>query len=129
MIGTPPDNTPDAPAGDEASWFGFRPVDETDKAGMVRAVFDSVAERYDLMNDLMSGGLHRLWKASLISDIAPRPDGMLLDVAGGTGDIAQRYLAKAEARQMPGARAVLVDINERMLTVGRNRLLDRGIAG
>jgi demethylmenaquinone methyltransferase/2-methoxy-6-polyprenyl-1,4-benzoquinol methylase len=131
MTGTPPEIPEYDPSagGREGAWFGFQPVAETEKASLVRDVFDSVAERYDLMNDLMSGGLHRLWKASLIADIAPRPDGLLLDVAGGTGDIAQRYLAKADARQVPGTRAVLVDINERMLTVGRNRLFDRGIAG
>jgi demethylmenaquinone methyltransferase/2-methoxy-6-polyprenyl-1,4-benzoquinol methylase len=130
MTGTPPD-TPgdDRPAsGPEGAWFGFRPVAERDKASLVRAVFDSVADRYDLMNDLMSGGLHRLWKAALVGEIEPRPHGVLLDVAGGTGDIARRYLERAATRRVAGARAVLLDINERMLTVGRNRLLDRGIA-
>lgn len=126
MIASPEDSPP-PPAGGQA-WFGFRSVATDDKSGLVRSVFDSVAERYDLMNDLMSGGLHRLWKASLVADLRPRPGGVLLDVAGGTGDIARRYLDRAESKGIAGVRAILLDINERMLAVGRNRSLDRGRA-
>jgi demethylmenaquinone methyltransferase/2-methoxy-6-polyprenyl-1,4-benzoquinol methylase len=100
--------------------FGFREVAEDDKAPLVRRVFDSVAPRYDLMNDLMSGGIHRLWKAELIGAVAPGPDDTLLDVAGGTGDIALRFLAAG------GKSAILCDINAEMLEVGRDRALDTG---
>ena len=99
--------------------FGFRDVPRGDKARLVRGVFDSVAPRYDLMNDLMSFGVHRLWKAALVRALRPRPGMALLDVAGGTGDIA--VAAAAE-----GARAVVVDINEDMASAGRDRALDRG---
>lgn len=99
--------------------FGFRDVPRGDKAGLVRAVFDSVAPRYDLMNDLMSLGVHRLWKAALVRALRPRPGMALLDVAGGTGDIA--LAAAAE-----GAHAVVVDINEDMAAAGRDRAFDRG---
>ena len=74
----------------EKEWFGTRHVSPDEKTGLVRGVFDSVADRYDLMNDLMSGGLHRLWKDRLIRQIRPRPGLRFLDVAGGTGDIAFR---------------------------------------
>src|SRR5579883_3448978 len=74
-------------APDETTHFGFRTVKAADKAGLVRAVFDAVAPRYDLMNDLMSAGIHRLWKRDMISRLAPRPGERFLDVAGGTGDI------------------------------------------
>ena len=106
-------------AGDESVDFGFRDVPRGDKARLVRGVFDSVAPRYDLMNDLMSFGVHRLWKAALVRALRPRPGMALLDVAGGTGDIA--VAAAAE-----GARAVVVDINEDMASAGRDRALDRG---
>ena len=99
--------------------FGFRDVPREDKAGLVRGVFDSVAPRYDLMNDLMSLGVHRLWKAALVRALRPRPGMALLDVAGGTGDIAAAAAAE-------GARAVVVDINEDMAAAGRDRALDRG---
>src|ERR1700704_3089695 len=81
------DNNSDQPLGGEAD-FGFRRVPEGAKAPLVRAVFDSVADRYDLMNDLMSGGIHRLWKAEMVAWLNPRPGQRMLDVAGGTGDIA-----------------------------------------
>ncbi|WP_193184730.1 bifunctional demethylmenaquinone methyltransferase/2-methoxy-6-polyprenyl-1,4-benzoquinol methylase UbiE [Nisaea sediminum] len=103
--------------------FGFRDVPVGEKAGMVRQVFDSVAGRYDLMNDLMSLGIHRLWKDALMDWIAPRPDLALLDVAGGTGDIAFRYRARG------GGPVTVCDINEAMLTVGRERAAERGIDG
>ncbi|CAK0777091.1 bifunctional 2-octaprenyl-6-methoxy-1,4-benzoquinol methylase and demethylmenaquinone methyltransferase [uncultured Gammaproteobacteria bacterium] len=116
---------PTPPAADqtqpEGRWFGFREVDPEAKAGMVRSVFNSVASNYDLMNDLMSGGVHRLWKASLISQIKPQPNQMLLDVAGGTGDIAFRFL------EAGGGAVAVCDINEAMVRVGRNRAYDCGV--
>jgi demethylmenaquinone methyltransferase/2-methoxy-6-polyprenyl-1,4-benzoquinol methylase len=103
--------------------FGYRRVKAAEKARLVRQVFDSVADRYDVMNDLMSGGIHRLWKAELIDRLNPRPGQRLLDVAGGTGDIAERFLRRAG-----GAAAVIVcDINESMLRRGRDRAIDAGI--
>ena len=80
----------------EKTHFGFRDVDRAEKAALVRGVFDSVAGRYDLMNDLMSGGVHRLWKAALIDCLKPHAGQALLDVAGGTGDIAARFLAAGD---------------------------------
>ncbi len=96
--------------------FGFQTVPEGDKAGMVHGVFSRVANRYDLMNDLMSGGIHRLWKDAMMDWLAPRPGQRLLDVAGGTGDIAFRFLKRA-----PDAHATVVDLTEPMLTEGRRR--------
>ena len=107
----------------EARWFGFREVDPNAKAPMVRQVFDSVATNYDVMNDLMSGGIHRLWKSTLIEMIKPRPGMTLLDVAGGTGDISFRFLDAAGS----GASAFVCDINEQMILVGRDRAIDRGV--
>src|ERR1700741_4026700 len=86
---------------------GYREVNEDEKTRLVREVFDSVAGRYDLMNDLMSGGIHRRWKAELIDRLNPRPGETLLDLAGGTGDIARRFLARAGAT---GA-VIVCDIN------------------
>jgi len=116
---TPPDQKPSA--GQEGQWFGFRPVDPDAKSGLVRAVFDNVAGKYDLMNDLMSGGIHRLWKDAFIDMVAPQPHQTLLDVAGGTGDIAFRFLNRG------GGRVVVCDITEAMLRVGRDRAVDRGL--
>ena len=113
-------------ARDPTTHFGFREVPEADKASLVRRVFDSVAPRYDLMNDLMSAGVHRLWKTALIEAIAPEPGQTLLDVAGGTGDIALRFLEAAGGRGSK-AHATVCDINLRMLEVGRDRTLDRGV--
>jgi demethylmenaquinone methyltransferase / 2-methoxy-6-polyprenyl-1,4-benzoquinol methylase len=98
------------------------------RTALVRAVFDSVAPRYDLMNDLMSGGIHRWWKAEMVAWLKPRPGQRLLDAAGGTGDIA----LKALPRVMPPAResgggVIVCDANERMLAVGRSRAIDRGV--
>jgi demethylmenaquinone methyltransferase/2-methoxy-6-polyprenyl-1,4-benzoquinol methylase len=101
--------------------FGFKTVPETEKASLVRAVFDDVAPSYDLMNDLMSVGIHRLWKATLIGRLQPRPDMRLLDLGGGTGDIAFRFKAKG------GGPVVVCDINREMLAVGRDRAIDRGM--
>jgi demethylmenaquinone methyltransferase / 2-methoxy-6-polyprenyl-1,4-benzoquinol methylase len=102
--------------------FGFRRVAVEDKARLVRRVFDSVADRYDLMNDLMSGGVHRLWKSYLIDRLNPRPGRLLVDVAGGTGDIALRYLDRAGA----DAGAIVCDVNQAMLERGRDRAIDAG---
>ncbi len=104
----------------EGAWFGDRPVDPSEKTGLVRDVFDRVASRYDLMNDLMSAGVHRAWKARFIRDLNPRPHESLLDVAAGTGDIATGW------RRSGGGPAILCDINEAMLSQGRDRALDRG---
>ncbi len=108
--------------GDKDTDFGFRDVPEAEKPSLVSAVFESVAPRYDLMNDLMSGGLHRLWKAALIDWLRPRPGMALLDVAGGTGDIALRFLDAVKGR----GDAVVLDASDAMLEVGRGRALDRG---
>ncbi|SDV48173.1 bifunctional demethylmenaquinone methyltransferase/2-methoxy-6-polyprenyl-1,4-benzoquinol methylase UbiE [Chitinasiproducens palmae] len=103
--------------------FGYQTVDEDEKAQKVAGVFHSVAGKYDLMNDLMSGGLHRMWKAFTIGQAAVRPGQKVLDIAGGTGD-----LAKAFARQAgPDGEVWLSDINGSMLRVGRDRLLDAGV--
>ncbi len=110
--------------------FGFRRVRRNEKASLVRGVFNSVAGRYDLMNDLMSLGVHRLWKRVMIEWLAPRPGMRLLDVAGGTGDIAFRFLsrcARANGDTGAGTRAIVCDVNESMIAVGRDRALDRGI--
>lgn len=105
--------------------FGYQEVPRAEKARLVRGVFDSVAARYDLMNDLMSGGLHRFWKAALIAELAPRAGERLIDVAGGTGDVAFRALAWAGGK----LDALVVDANAAMVAVGRDRALDRGARG
>lgn len=104
--------------------FGYESVDEADKARRVRGVFDSVASKYDLMNDLMSGGLHRLWKAYAVMVANVQPGQRVLDIAGGTGDLARAFAKKAG----DGGQVVLTDINEAMLRTGRDRLLDAGLA-
>lgn len=101
---------------DRTTHFGYRDVPEAEKAGMVHGVFSRVASRYDVMNDLMSGGIHRLWKDAMMDWLAPRPGQRLLDVAGGTGDVAFRFLKRA-----PGATAVVCDMTEPMLAEGRKR--------
>ena len=103
--------------------FGFQSVDEQDKARRVRGVFDSVASRYDLMNDLMSGGLHRAWKAYTVMVANPQPGQRVLDIAGGTGDLALAFARKVG----PHGQVVHTDINEAMLRTGRDRLLDAGV--
>ncbi len=100
---------------DDTIDFGFRTVQRAEKAGLVRGVFDSVAKRYDLMNDLMSGGVHRLWKSALIDWMAPQPYQKLVDFAGGTGDVSLRFLRAG------GGSACITDINYAMLTAGRKR--------
>src|SRR6516165_667401 len=107
--------------------FGARRVPEAEKERLVRAVFDSVAPRYDLMNDLMSGGIHRLWKDTMIAWLKPRPGQVLLDVAGGTGDVAVRALPRLAPPEQPAGRVVVCDASERMLELGRARALDEGI--
>ncbi|MCB1337759.1 MAG: bifunctional demethylmenaquinone methyltransferase/2-methoxy-6-polyprenyl-1,4-benzoquinol methylase UbiE [Maritimibacter sp.] len=96
--------------------FGFQTVDEDRKAGMVHGVFSNVASKYDIMNDAMSLGIHRLWKDAMMDWLAPRPGQKLLDVAGGTGDISFRFLDRA-----PGAHATVLDLTEPMLVEGRKR--------
>ena len=105
---------------DHATRFGDRVVGEDEKAGLVRGVFESVAPRYDLMNDLMSAGVHRLWKRQMVAAVKPRTGHHVVDVAGGTGDIAFRLMEQ-------GASVTLVDINPAMLDVGRDRAYDRGL--
>lgn len=105
--------------------FGYREVPESQKDRLVADVFDSVATRYDLMNDLMSFGVHRLWKRFAVEVSGVRAGHHVLDVAGGSGDIT----ALLAERAGPGGRLVLADINGSMLEVGRGRLADRGIAG
>jgi demethylmenaquinone methyltransferase/2-methoxy-6-polyprenyl-1,4-benzoquinol methylase len=109
------DPVPDEPQ-DKTTHFGFETIPEAEKAGRVQGVFTSVAARYDLMNDLMSAGLHRLWKDAMIDWLAPRPGMRVLDVAGGTGDIAFRILRRAT-----GAQVTVLDLTESMLVEGRRR--------
>ena len=103
--------------------FGFQSVDEKDKARHVRGVFDSVAPKYDLMNDLMSGGMHRAWKAYTVAVANIQVGNKVLDIAGGTGDLALAFSKKVGA----SGQVVHTDINAAMLGVGRNRLLDAGV--
>ncbi|MEP4486098.1 MAG: bifunctional demethylmenaquinone methyltransferase/2-methoxy-6-polyprenyl-1,4-benzoquinol methylase UbiE [Halioglobus sp.] len=106
----------------DTTHFGYQEVDKTDKASLVAGVFHSVAARYDLMNDLMSGGIHRIWKRFTIELSGVRQGDSVLDIAGGTGDLAAKF-----ARIVGGdGRVVLADINESMLQVGRDKLLDTG---
>nr|WP_319248892.1 bifunctional demethylmenaquinone methyltransferase/2-methoxy-6-polyprenyl-1,4-benzoquinol methylase UbiE [uncultured Celeribacter sp.] len=102
--------------GDKTTHFGFKDVAEDQKAGMVHGVFTSVASKYDIMNDVMSMGIHRVWKDAMMDWLAPRPGQRLLDVAGGTGDISFRFLNRA-----PGASSVVLDMTESMLVEGRKR--------
>ena len=103
--------------------FGFKTVDEGEKAQRVRSVFDSVAPKYDVMNDLMSAGLHRIWKRYTIMVANPQPGDQVLDIAGGTGDLALAFARKVGER----GRVVHTDINEAMLREGRTRMLDNGV--
>lgn len=107
----------------ESKWFGEKQVSPDEKTGLVRGVFDSVAVRYDIMNDLMSGGLHRLWKDSFVRRIRPRSGLRYLDVAGGTGDIAFRIQKRVDA----ATPITICDLNQHMLAVGRERAEDRAL--
>lgn len=107
----------------ESQWFGEEAVSPTEKTRKVIGVFDSVASKYDVMNDFMSAGLHRLWKDHLVRKIRPRKDQVFLDVAGGTGDIAFRIRKKAGK----GTKITLCDLNAEMLAVGRDRAIDKGM--
>jgi demethylmenaquinone methyltransferase/2-methoxy-6-polyprenyl-1,4-benzoquinol methylase len=119
--GTPDPGKPAA----ETTHFGYRDVPREEKARLVRGVFDSVAERYDVMNDLMSLGVHRLWKRHFVGTAGVETGQRVLDLAGGTGDIAALLsIAVGQAGEV-----VLTDINEAMLSVGRRRLDDRGMVG
>jgi len=113
----------DNPGSTETTDFGFRRVPRTAKGGMVRAVFDSVAPRYDLMNDLMSLGIHRAWKDVLVTALDPGPRRSLLDLAAGTGDVGLAWLEKG------GGPALLSDVNASMLDVARDRALSRALIG
>jgi demethylmenaquinone methyltransferase/2-methoxy-6-polyprenyl-1,4-benzoquinol methylase len=119
----PQTDSPDKP--DETTHFGYRDVAVDDKADLVKGVFDSVASRYDIMNDLMSGGMHRLWKRYTIQHANARPGHVILDLAGGTGDLAREFARIVGER----GRVVLADINAAMLEHGRRRLVDAGVAG
>lgn len=101
---------------DQTTHFGFKTIPEAEKASRVQGVFSSVATKYDIMNDVMSGGVHRVWKDAMMDWLSPRDGQRLLDVAGGTGDIAFRFLKRA-----PTASAVVLDLTEDMLIEGRNR--------
>jgi demethylmenaquinone methyltransferase/2-methoxy-6-polyprenyl-1,4-benzoquinol methylase len=112
--------------------FGFREVDLREKTALVRGVFERVAPRYDLMNDLMSGGVHRLWKDAMAAKLNPRPGETIVDCAGGTGDVARRLAKLARAAQKrsggPTARVVVVDYNAEMVAAGRRRASEPEIA-
>lgn len=121
-------NTPQPQTKQEAehpgsTHFGFRTVTESDKAGLVKTVFDAVAPKYDLMNDLMSAGVHRVWKSAMVDILSPRPGELIVDLAGGTGDITFRILDRIGLASPP---VTTCDINTEMLTVGRDRAIDRG---
>ena len=103
--------------------FGYQTVDDAEKASRVRGVFDSVAPSYDMMNDVLSMGLHRAWKAYTVAVANVQPGAQVLDIAGGTGDLARAFARQAG----DNGRVVLTDINEAMLRVGRDRLLDEGL--
>jgi demethylmenaquinone methyltransferase/2-methoxy-6-polyprenyl-1,4-benzoquinol methylase len=115
-----PENTADKSA--EYTDFGFRRVPRVEKKPMVRAVFDSVAPRYDVMNDLMSLGVHRVWKRIFATRMRPAPGKTLLDMASGTGDVAAHW------RRLGGGPVLATDINEVMLSHGRDRAISRGLA-
>ncbi|TRO95713.1 class I SAM-dependent methyltransferase [Glycocaulis profundi] len=123
MTGTRSDTRPESRF--ETTSFGFREVAREDKQGLVRDVFDRSARRYDLMNDLMSLGIHRVWKDIVITRASPRPGERLIDVAGGTGDLARAFLDRAKTRSPRGggapAEAVVADINYEMMRAGRRR--------
>ncbi len=110
-------------ADSDTTHFGFQQVPTQEKTTLVREVFDSVADSYDVMNDLMSLGIHRLWKKFVIGQAQVRPGWQVLDLAGGTGDLAATFAQQVGAQ----GQVVLADINNNMLTVGRDRLMDKGL--
>lgn len=114
-----------APTSGEVTHFGYQTVAREEKAGKVAEVFHSVAAKYDIMNDLMSLGIHRLWKRFTVEMSGVRPGQQVLDIAGGTGDLARAFHKEVG----PTGRVVLADINSSMLMVGRDKLLDVGVAG
>lgn len=119
----------DSPASEEpekTAQFGFEAVSPDEKTQRVHDVFSSVASRYDVMNDAMSGGLHRLWKTAMVDTLKPRPGMAVLDVAGGTGDIAFRILDASAKNQAGSASVTVCDINDAMLREGRDRAVDQG---
>ena len=116
-----PENTESS----DTTHFGYKTVPLDEKAGLVKGVFDSVASRYDIMNDLMSGGLHRIWKRFAIDQAGVKAGHTVLDLAGGTGDLARRFAEQVGA----SGEVVLADINHAMLEQGRRRLVDAGVAG
>jgi len=113
------------PSDENSTHFGYKTVSTDNKADLVRGVFDSVASRYDVMNDLMSAGLHRLWKRYTIDRAAIKPGNVVLDLAGGTGDLAREFARKVGKE----GHVVLADINAAMLEQGRRRLVDAGVSG
>ena len=119
----PQDSAPTPSASASTTHFGFQTVPEAEKAQRVAQVFHSVAERYDVMNDLMSMGLHRAWKHFTVARAGVRPGMAVLDIAGGTGDLARAFAKQAG----PSGMVWLTDINDSMLRVGRDRLLDHGL--
>ena len=108
---------------EESTHFGYKTIPAKDKASYVAGVFDSVANKYDIMNDIMSGGVHRIWKHITVEISRVKPGQKVLDVAGGTGDLA----AKFATRVGPSGHVVLSDINQSMLDIGRDRLIDKGL--
>lgn len=124
MVSDPPSRS-----GDETASFGFQEVPAERKSSLVRGVFENVADRYDLMNDLMSGGIHRFWKRTMIDWLRPRAGQQFVDVAGGTGDVAVRIFDRigGGSESTAGSRIVVCDLTPSMLAIGRNRTLDRGI--
>lgn len=108
---------------EESTHFGYKTIPAKDKASYVAGVFDSVANKYDIMNDIMSGGVHRIWKHITVEISRVKPGQKVLDVAGGTGDLA----AKFAKRVGPSGHVVLSDINQSMLDIGRDRLIDKGL--
>jgi len=108
----------------ETTHFGFRTVARDDKATLVRGVFDSVAEKYDIMNDMMSAGVHRLWKNVMVDWLNPQNGWQIIDVGGGTGDIAFRLLDKMQKQGALSGHVTVTDINYEMLRVGRGRAVD-----
>ena len=114
-------NTPNA-ASENTTHFGYKTISEHEKESKVAEVFHSVASKYDIMNDVMSGGMHRLWKLFTIQRVAPRPGMKMLDLASGTGDLAIAFAKKVGASGQVWA----TEINESMLRVGRDRLLEKG---